>query len=238
MKKSSIAFFLLLFIASLSSLEAQGFSRVIQLQRSRMNGADIAAVQRRLLSLGFKKTGAADGWYGPLTEASVKTIQHYMGFPRDGKVTKTFWDMLFQIKNEGLLRDIGIIANYVPGNFIVTAKREGSNFDFNEFEISTQDNEVKAVLFRHINNGLIICRFKVWYLADAIFIIRDIYYGDFRTIVYLKTAGGFFELRNGIQNPADPAMEGIIIRINEGIVSAGLAVPPLIPVFAPEGTNE
>ncbi|MCL1813640.1 MAG: peptidoglycan-binding protein [Treponema sp.] len=233
MKKSFIAILILLLITALSSLDAQNFSRVIQLQRSRMNGPDVTRVQRRLLSLGFRKTGAADGWYGPLTEGSVKIIQYFMGFPQDGRVTKAFWDMLFDSKQDGLLKNISIIADYAPGAFTATSKRNGPNNDFDEFQISSRNDEVKAVLFQHINNGLIIARFRIWYVADAIFMIRDIYYGDNKTHVYLKTTGGFYELINGVQQPADSALEGILTRTKEGIDSAGLKVQPLIPAFAP-----
>jgi len=232
MKKKS-AILLCLIISALSNLYAQNFTRVIQLQRSRMNGADVTKVQRRLLALGFKKTGAVDGWYGPLTEGSVKTIQCYTGFSQDGRITKAFWDMLFDSKKDGLLINISIIANYIQDSFMVTKKRNGSNFDFDEFLISTQNKEVRTVLFQHVNNGLIICRFRLWYLADAIFMIQDIYYGDYRTHIYLKTAGDFFELKNGIQNPADSALEGIIKRTNEGIESADFAVPQLISAIIP-----
>jgi len=224
---------IVLFLLTAAASNAQNFSRVIQMQSKRMNGPDVIRVQQRLLALGFKKTGAADGWYGPLTEASVKTVQQYMGFSRDGKVTRAFWNVLFDPKQDGLLRNIGIISNYVPGAFVVTAKRDGSNSDFDEFTASSLNNEVKTVLFRHVNEGLVIFRFNLTYLADAVFMIQDVYYGDYRTRVYVKTSEGFFEINNGVQNPADPAMEGIFNRVKEGISSAGLTVPPLIPASLP-----
>ena len=237
MKKSFTIFLFLLLISALSNLNAQNFSRVIQLQKNRMNGADVTRVQRRLLSLGFRKTGAADSWYGPLTEGSVKTVQYYMGFSQDGKVTRAFWDVLFDAKNDGLLKNISIIASYAPGSFVVTVRRNGSDYDFDEFQISSKNDDVTSVLFQHISNGLITARFRIWYLADAIFVIRDIYYGDYRTQVYLKTADGFFELKNGVQNPADIAMEGILVRVKDGIDSVGLKVQPLIPALAPANSS-
>jgi len=192
--------------------------------------------------LGFRKTGAADGWYGPLTEGSVKTVQYYMGFPQDGRVTKTFWDVLFDSKQDSLLKNISVIAGYAPGSFVVTAMRNGPNNDFDEFQISSQNDEVRTVLFQHINNGLILVRFKIWYLADAILMIRNIYYGDHKTYVYLKTTEGFFELKNGIQQPADVAMEGILTRAKEGIDSVGLKLVPLVqaldPVVSPAPANQ
>lgn len=238
MKKTSAIILLLLLVSALSNLNAQNFSRVIQMQNRRMNGPDITRLQQRLLSLGFRKTGAADGWYGPLTEGSVKAVQYYMGFSQDGRVTKAFWDMLFDSKQDGLLKNISLIAGDAPGASIVTVKRNGPNNDFDEFVIQTLNNEVKTVMFRHINEGIIIFRFKLWYLGDAVFIIQDVYYGDYGTHVYHKTAGGFFELKNGFQNPADPAMEGIINRANDGIKSAGFTVPPLIPASLPAASEK
>ncbi|GHV84899.1 hypothetical protein AGMMS50230_05070 [Spirochaetia bacterium] len=235
MKKRYVTFVILFVFFALPDTPAQDFSRIIQLQQRRMNGPDVSKVQRRLLSLGFKKTGAADGWYGPLTEASVKTIQHYMGFPRDGKVTRAFWNMIFDTKEEGILRDISIINNYAGNSFAETSRRNGSNADFDEWIIGTIKDEVKTVTFRHVNEGLIIFRFKLYYLADAVFIIQDVYYGDYRTRIYLKTAKDMVELKNGGRLQADPALEGILNRVREGIGSAGLKAPsPPIPDF---GTN-
>ena len=231
MKKAAAV--VVVFLALSAAAEAQNFSRVIRMQPKRMNGPDVTRLQQRLLSLGFKRTGPADSWYGPLTEGSVKTVQYYMGFSEDGRVTKAFWDVLFDPKNDGLLRNIAIIANYAPGSFVLTTRRIGTNSDFDEFIAGTLNNEVKNVLFRHINEGLIIFRFRIWYLADAVFMIQDVYYGDYRTRVYVKTAGDFSEIRNGAQNPADPAMEGILNRVKEGVSAAGLTVPTLIPASLP-----
>ena len=234
MKKTSVMLIFLLLISI--SAEAQNYSRVIRLQRKRMYGKDIERVQRRFLSLGFKQVGAADGWYGPLTEGAVRTAQYYLGFPRDGRITRAFWNVLFDSRQDGLLKDISIIANYPQNAFVVTSKRIGSNNDFDGFVINTLKNDVKTVHFRHINEGLIIFRFRLMFTADAIFMIQDVYYGDYKIHVYLKTADGFFELKNGVKNPADPAMEGILNRVNEGITSAGLTVPPLIPALS--GTSD
>ncbi|MDR2471560.1 MAG: peptidoglycan-binding protein [Treponema sp.] len=233
MKKFSMPVFLLvMFVSFAPHAEAQNFSRIIQMQRSRMNGPDVAALQRRLLSLGFKKTGAADGWYGPLTEGSIKTIQSFMAFPQDGRVTRNLWNVIFDDKQEGLLRDIGIIANQDQITSLVTRKGNETNVDFDEWSIGSFKDEVKIVTFRHINEGLIIFRFTLYYSADAVFMIQDVYYGDYRRRVFLKTARDFVELRNGERTPADPAMEGILNRVREGIAGAGLkAPPPPIPDF-------
>jgi hypothetical protein len=68
--------------------------------------------------------------------------------------------------------------------------------------------------------------------------IQDVYYGDYKTHIYLKTAQDFLELKNGARTPVDPAMEGIIKRVKEGIESAGLTVPALIPADQPKKSEQ
>jgi len=58
----------------------QNFSRVLELNARRMNGSDVEALQKRLLSFGFSGVGEADGYYGPKTEETIKTIQKFAGF--------------------------------------------------------------------------------------------------------------------------------------------------------------
>jgi len=231
MKK--MPFVVILFLLAISVLPAQDFTRVLQFQRNRMNGADVTRLQQRLSTMGLKSVGPVDGWYGPLTEGAVKTVQYYLGFPQDGKVTRPLWNTIFDSKQDGALKNISIISSYNQASLVVTTKRNGTNTDFDEFVVTTQNNEVKTVVFRHVNEGLIIFRFRLWYLADAVFMVQDVYYGDYSRRVYLKTTQSFVELKNGAGNPADPAMEGILNRAREGIVSAGLTAPQLIPANQP-----
>ena len=221
-------FFLTMFTVLPTGLSAQTFSRVIQLQNRRMNGPDVTHLQRRLLALGFSKTGPADGWYGPLTEGSVRTLQYFLGFPQDGRVTRAFWNVLFDSGKDSLFRNISTIANF-PETFTVTSKREGTNTSFQEFVIGSQNNNVRTVLFRQVNEGLITFRFRLWYLSDAVFIMQDVYYGEYRRYMYIVTAQGLFELKNGMLSPADPAIEGILNRVNAGISSLELPPSGVIP---------
>jgi peptidoglycan hydrolase-like protein with peptidoglycan-binding domain len=230
MKKLCAVFF---FMLILEGLFAQDFSRVIQLQNRRMNGADVTRLQTRLLALGFKKVGRADGWYGPLTEGAVRTLQYYLGFPRDGRVTKTVWTAVFDTRREPVLKNIGLLSAYNQNSFTVVNRRNGNNGDFDDFLISSLNNEVKTVLFQHVNEGLLIFRFRVHYLPDTVFLIQDVYYGDYRLRVYIKNAQGFFELKNGNQVQADPALEGILNRVKEGVSAAGLTAPAPAASSAP-----
>jgi hypothetical protein len=233
MKK--LPFVIILLIAAAAILPAQGFTRALQFQRNRMNGADVTMLQRRFAVLGFKKVGPIDGWFGPLTEGVVKTAQYYMGFPHDGKVTKAFWNMLFNANNEGWLKDISFISNFNAASASTSTKRNGNDKDFDEWAITvTQNKEVKKIVFRHVNEGLIIFRFTLWYLADAVFVVQDVYYGDFKRVVYLKTDSSFFVVKNGETSPADPAMANILNKVNEGITASGFTVPALVPANMPE----
>jgi hypothetical protein len=73
----------------------ENFSRVLELNIKRMNGPDVEALQKRLLYLGFSGVGEADGYYGPKTEETIKTIQKFAGFDENGKVDRKLWDFIF-----------------------------------------------------------------------------------------------------------------------------------------------
>jgi peptidoglycan hydrolase-like protein with peptidoglycan-binding domain len=220
MKKRRVVLFLFLLLTAASQgLSAQNFSRVLEIKNRRMNGQDVRHIQSRLLSLGFKKLGEADGWYGPLTEGVIKTLQRFLGFPRNGRVTMEFWNVIFDSKQEALLKNISAIDNYNQNLFTLTTKRTGTDSDFDDVLSSTLNGEVKIVLFQHINEGLPLFRFKVYYLPDVIFIVQDVYYGDYRTRTFIKNAYGLFELRNGDQIPSDPALEGILKRIQDHLAA-------------------
>ncbi|MDR2662479.1 MAG: peptidoglycan-binding protein [Treponema sp.] len=231
MKKRTFVVVLFLLVNGLFA-QGQNFSRVIEIKKNRMHGADVTSLQNRLLSLGFKQVGQVDGWYGPLTEGAVRTAQYFLGFPRNGKVTKAFWTVVFDTRQDALLKSIGAISGYNQNNFTIASNRIGTNGDFDDIVVSSLKGETKMVLFQHVNEGLIIFRFKVYYLPERTFIVQDVYYGDYRIRIYLKNAQGFFELKNGTPVQADPALEGILNRLAE--YAAPPAVPaPAAPVQAP-----
>ncbi|PNY81720.1 peptidoglycan-binding protein [Deinococcus koreensis] len=72
------------------------FRRVLQLQAKRQSGPDVAAVQNRLISLMRPMpAGRGDGWYGPVTAATVRAFQRANGLAPTGRVDQRTWDMLF-----------------------------------------------------------------------------------------------------------------------------------------------
>lgn len=72
------------------------FGRVLQVQPGRMNGADVRAVQNRLISLlRPRREGQGDGWYGPVTAKTVGEFQAANGLPVTGRVDRVTWNLLF-----------------------------------------------------------------------------------------------------------------------------------------------
>ncbi|KEF34482.1 peptidoglycan-binding protein [Deinococcus sp. RL] len=78
------------------SLAPVPFTRTLRLQAQRLNGADVRAVQDRLIALTRPSGGGhGDGWYGPVTAATVRAFQAANGLPVTGTVDRATWDRLF-----------------------------------------------------------------------------------------------------------------------------------------------
>ncbi|ASN79822.1 peptidoglycan-binding domain-containing protein [Deinococcus ficus] len=72
------------------------FRRVLGVQSPRMNGSDVLAVQNRLIALTLGGAGGrGDGWYGPVTAATVRAFQAVNGLPVTGRVDEATWRRLF-----------------------------------------------------------------------------------------------------------------------------------------------
>lgn len=73
------------------------FRRTLALMPQRMHGADVRAVQNRLIRLTSGGQGSAqgDGWYGPVTTATVRAFQRANGLAASGRVDRATWDALF-----------------------------------------------------------------------------------------------------------------------------------------------
>ena len=107
------SFSVLFFFVIVHSIFSQSYTRVIELKNpTRMNGQDVLILQNRLLSLWFDNIGEADGFYGPLVESAIKSIQAFSGFKSDGKVNKMLWDYIFNNDNTEILRNISIVSTY------------------------------------------------------------------------------------------------------------------------------
>ncbi|WP_019586519.1 peptidoglycan-binding domain-containing protein [Deinococcus apachensis] len=72
------------------------FTRPLRLTDPRMNGEDVRAVQDRLIALTRPSGGGrGDGWYGPVTVATVRAFQVANGLPVTGQVDRVTWNALF-----------------------------------------------------------------------------------------------------------------------------------------------
>ncbi|SMB88412.1 peptidoglycan-binding domain-containing protein [Deinococcus hopiensis] len=72
------------------------FTRTLGVQSPRLNGADVRAVQNRLISLlRPRREGQGDGWYGPVTAKTVQDFQTANGLPATGRVNRITWNVLF-----------------------------------------------------------------------------------------------------------------------------------------------
>ncbi|MCP2015364.1 pyruvate/2-oxoglutarate dehydrogenase complex dihydrolipoamide acyltransferase (E2) component [Deinococcus sp. HSC-46F16] len=78
------------------SLAPVPFTRTLRLQAQRMNGADVRAAQDRLIALTRPSGGGrGDGWYGPVTAATVRAFQAANGLPGTGTLDRATWTRLF-----------------------------------------------------------------------------------------------------------------------------------------------
>jgi hypothetical protein len=115
-KTSMIIILLALLLICPQYVSSQNFSRVLELNARRMNGPDVEALQKRLLSFGFTGVGEADGYFGPKTEEVIKTIQKFAGFEENGKVDRSLWNFIFGNDDftSKYLKLIQIVAQYKP----------------------------------------------------------------------------------------------------------------------------
>ena len=61
-----------------------------------MNGGDVRTLQNRLIDMSKKAWGTGgDGWYGPVTEATVMDFQNANGLRPTGTVDQRTWTALF-----------------------------------------------------------------------------------------------------------------------------------------------
>ena len=75
---------------------ARAFQRVLRVTSPRLHGADVTALQNRLMDVSKVARGkGGDGWFGPITEANVLAFQSANALKPTGVVDRTTWDRLF-----------------------------------------------------------------------------------------------------------------------------------------------
>lgn len=83
------------------SIKAPIFTRPLQLQNPRLSGVQVRSLQQRLLELGYREVGEADGFFGPKTQAAVGAFQKRLSSASgqkvrtDGVVDGVTWANLF-----------------------------------------------------------------------------------------------------------------------------------------------
>jgi WD40 repeat protein len=71
------------------------FTRNLYLTRPNLQGADVLALQERLLTLGYEQVGVPDGVFGALTDQAIRQFQVDSGLVVDGVVGPNTWSLLF-----------------------------------------------------------------------------------------------------------------------------------------------
>lgn len=85
--------------AAPATLAPVPFTRTLRLTDPRLNGADVRAAQDRLIALTRPSGGGrGDGWYGPVTTATVRAFQAANALPVTGQVDRTTWNTLFSAR--------------------------------------------------------------------------------------------------------------------------------------------
>ncbi|WP_045234322.1 peptidoglycan-binding domain-containing protein [Deinococcus pimensis] len=78
------------------SPDTPAFTRVLALREPRMNGEDVRRVQNRLMDVArLPRGGGGDGWFGPVTSATVRAFQAANGLKVTGTVDRATWARLF-----------------------------------------------------------------------------------------------------------------------------------------------
>lgn len=164
-----------LMVAGLSPLCALEYTRSLALDSSRMNGDDVLAVQKELIALGFSDVGIADGWYGPKTEAAVKSIQGILGLTRNGVVDEELWNLLFRDDptRTALRQTIRMVNIYekeirasFKSNLRVYNYCSGENYQVSKYSISS-DSDGEAFLRQMI--------VPMWFPKLGYYVYRELY---------------------------------------------------------------
>jgi hypothetical protein len=92
--------------AAVPTLAPVPFTRPLRLTDPRLNGADVRAAQDRLIALTRPSGGGrGDGWYGPVTAATVRAFQAANALPVTGQVDRATWNALFSARARTLAAD-------------------------------------------------------------------------------------------------------------------------------------
>jgi hypothetical protein len=213
MKK--LSFFLMVSISFIVTISGQEFSRVIELKNPRMNGPDVKALQERLLFLGFSTVGEADGYYGPMTESAVVTINRYLGFCEEKDygsyterieiktVRRQLWNILFSKNYERILRIISVVSSYDHdklSEYGYMTKPSPADENFVRGSIYSDGNVIKIISkYWQISYFPYVVTY-IFFNENILFVFLDVrrLEGIIGTEVHYQDETGTFRLTNGI----------------------------------------
>jgi hypothetical protein len=192
----------------LNSIDSEGFTRTIELQTKKMNGPDIVKIQNRLLSLGFSEIGEADGYYGQLSEGTIKSVQKYLGFNQNGKVDRLLWSTIFNDNNTEVLKNIAIIVKYKVETMVEEEGLYGTR-------IYKHDTEKKVVNVYFGGDG-IYSYLDCYFIGNNYFFVvdKEIRYDETTEKVYLYDENKTYEITNGTFSPTNFDFGIIFVRID------------------------
>jgi hypothetical protein len=216
--------FSLLFTAFSSAVYSQDFSRTIELKNPRMNGQDVLRLQTRLLALGFSGIGEADGYYGPLSEGAIKSIQTFSNFEYEeanGKVERALWDYIFDNRNSAFLRDVGAVSSYYTNtgplvktrNFYDHIKPIEHDGDDDPGEtpsgwvyFSPTDRRNPKILELGLDNYIF---FYFYFIDNARYLVKNDIYEETLEIFWINN-NRRFRIENGVAHDANYPINRII----------------------------
>lgn len=133
MKKNYFLFIILFFFKILC------FGEDFRLTTPRMNGKKVEEIQRYLYKCNLLPEEEIDGWYGPITEKSIRTLQNIIDYDENGIVDSNLYNLL---KISDFQKIVALENQSKKNQKIETFDKV---FDFSGYEISLYRNESKEI---------------------------------------------------------------------------------------------
>ena len=208
----------LIFAGGSSETGTNTFNRVIELRDPIMQGEDIEALQKHLLSLKFSGITEADGIYNPLTADGyydrstglvILLIQNFSGFEMDGRVERPLWDFIFDRSNASFLENISILCSIDPTSleksvnlFDIRSESEVGDYNREAFVYYSRDNTPKMMEYYHgteYTSQSLICYFLNIndYFVEYLYVTPNP--SDREEKLYYFSNNTLYEVKNGIR---------------------------------------
>ncbi len=206
---------------------SEDLTRDLKLATPRMNGNDVAALQSRLVELGFASIGTADGWFGPLTDKAVRSYQELIGFEKDGVVGKQLWEVLFSERGAPgqLNSDIKAINSFTIAKYtkkqtdVFGRSAEGGSLTqyFDNKELKYAEVDLYGESGKVYN--------KVYFVGDRSLVVQtyyhypapfDVEHAEVEISTFYYQGKSTYELREGSLSKAEYDRSGVMDIIVKG----------------------